>query len=161
LQSGFVSASSDGTINFWSFTNLIEPAETMVIPGAHISSISVVPSSQTLLVGDENGSIYAVMSQSSSGSRSVKRSIVNLGNPKSNQSDSPGHYGNVTGLSTKHILKGDNTVGISKGFPRGINGLFLSCGVDWTTKLWAPAYSDKPLLNFLSHSYDYMSDVQW
>lgn len=161
LDSGFVSASSDGTINFWSFANLIEPAETLVIPNAHISSISVVPSSQTILVGDENGSIYGVVSQSSSGGRSVKRSIVNLDNSKSNQSDSSRHYGNVTGLATKPTMKGDNTIGISKGFPRGINGLFMSCGVDWTTKLWAPAYSDKPLLNFLSHSYDYMSDVQW
>mmetsp|Transcript_676 Transcript_676/g.863 ORF Transcript_676/g.863 Transcript_676/m.863 type:complete len:136 (+) Transcript_676:432-839(+) len=29
------------------------------------------------------------------------------------------------------------------------------------SKLWTPAYSDKPLLNLLSHSYDYMCDVQW
>jgi dynein intermediate chain len=50
---------------------------------------------------------------------------------------------------------------LSKGFARGAHGLVLSCGVDWTTKLWAPAYADKPLLNLLSHSYDYMSDVQW
>merc|ERR1712154_326197 len=27
--------------------------------------------------------------------------------------------------------------------------------------LWAPAYTDKPILTLLSHSYDYMCDVQW
>ena len=45
--------------------------------------------------------------------------------------------------------------------PRGVGGLVLSSGVDWTVKLWHPVYSESPLLSMVSHSYDYMSHVQW
>ena len=150
-------------MNFWSLANLMEPAETVVIPGANFSSLTVAPESNTLLLGDENGSIHAILPSTSGGSRSSKRSIVKIYDSEKD-TESLGHYGNVTGLATKPALKTDkdnNTVGFSKGFARGAHGLVLSCGVDWTTKLWAPAYSEKPLLNLLSHSYDYMSDVQW
>jgi dynein intermediate chain, cytosolic len=51
--------------------------------------------------------------------------------------------------------------GLTKGFLRGSGGLVLSAGVDWTVKLWAPGYRDTPLMSIVSHSYDYMSDVQW
>eukprot|EP00568_Trieres_chinensis_P005888 CAMPEP_0183296076 /NCGR_PEP_ID=MMETSP0160_2-20130417/3792_1 /TAXON_ID=2839 ORGANISM="Odontella Sinensis, Strain Grunow 1884" /NCGR_SAMPLE_ID=MMETSP0160_2 /ASSEMBLY_ACC=CAM_ASM_000250 /LENGTH=179 /DNA_ID=CAMNT_0025457651 /DNA_START=1 /DNA_END=540 /DNA_ORIENTATION=- len=73
----------------------------------------------------------------------------------------------VTGVSTKiaasHSAGGTTTPGgqISRGFLRGARGLVLTCGVDWTTRLWAPAHSDAPLLTLPSHSYDYMSDVRW
>ncbi|KAK1743531.1 cytoplasmic dynein intermediate chain-like protein [Skeletonema marinoi] len=50
---------------------------------------------------------------------------------------------------------------MSKGFLRGAGGLLVTTGVDWSTKLWAPGYTDAPLMSFLSNSYDYMSDVQW
>jgi dynein intermediate chain len=86
---------------------------------------------------------------------------VKLNSSDQGESDAFGHYGNVTSIATKPALKTDSSVALSKGFARGAHGLVLSCGVDWTTKLWAPAYADKPLLNLLSHSYDYMSDVQW
>jgi dynein intermediate chain len=158
LQSGFVSAASDGTVNFWSPANLMEPAETLVVPGVNISSLAVAPGSETLLVGDESGSMHAILPSTSSSS---KRTIVKLNSDAKDGIDSSGHYGNVTGLSTKPPLKKDSSVGISKGFARGAHGLVLSSGVDWQTILWAPAYTDKPLLNFLSHSYDYMSDAKW
>ena len=78
---------------------------------------------------------------------------------------SESHFGNVTGLATKVMPKGlvdgDDRVPLSRGYVRGVHGLVLSCGIDWTTKLWAPAYTDKPILTLLSHSYDYMCDVQW
>ncbi len=157
-QSGFVSASTDGTVNFWSPANLMEPAETIVIPGVNISSLAVAPGNETLLVGDESGDIYAILPTTSSSS---KRSIVKMNSDSKSGIDSSGHYGNVTGLSTKPPLKKESSVGISKGFARGAQGLVLSSGVDWQTLLWAPAYTDKPLLSFLSHSYDYMSDVKW
>ena len=73
---------------------------------------------------------------------------------------SEGHYGMVTSLSTKS-QKASARAGLSKGFLRGSGGMFLSAGVDWTVKMWAPAYGDKPLLSLVSHSYDYMSDVKW
>ena len=139
----------------------MEPAETIVVPGANISSLTVAPESQTLLVGDESGSIHAIFPSSSSGGRSSKRTIVKFNSSDQGESDAFGHYGNVTSIATKPALKTDSSVALSKGFARGAHGLVLSCGVDWTTKLWAPAYADKPLLNLLSHAYDYMSDVQW
>lgn len=168
-KAGFVTAASDGVVNFWSLANLIEPAESLKIPSANLTSIAVAPESQSIIAGDECGSMYAIVS-SSSGTRSSsststsRRSIRKIyGGTKQPGDNNMGHYGPLTGLSTKVTSKVDdvNGISLSKGFACGTKGMVLTCGVDWTTKLWAPAYSDKPLLNLLSHSYDYMSDVQW
>jgi dynein intermediate chain, cytosolic len=50
-----------------------------------------------------------------------------------------GHFGLVTALSIKKKM-------------------LLSAGVDWTIRL---SKNDKPLWSMVSHSYDYMCDVQW
>jgi dynein intermediate chain len=198
--SGLVTAASDGQLNFWSFSNLYDPAESIVVQGANISSLAIAPETQSILVGDECGNIHAISSSNASnsannggttiedtsnstkitsrtsgGSSSTRRFIRKLqpnlkstpGNemssiPSSQESQLACHYGMVTGLSTRNHVKGNQSaIGLSRGFARGAKGLVLSCGVDWTVKLWSPAISDKPLLTFLSHSYDYMSDVQW
>jgi dynein intermediate chain, cytosolic len=103
------------------------------------------------------------------------------------------HFGVVTALSAK-VFKGSASAAAysrtSTGLLRGSGGLVLSAGVDWTTKLWAPAYAVAaaqsggaggggaptssgtssrhqqqqplmPLWSATSHSYDYMSDVKW
>jgi len=199
--SALVTASSDGKVNFWSPSNLRDPAETILLPG-NISSLAIAPESQSILLGDESGSMHTIVSSSSTGGRShnIRRTTRTLndtnadaggtknstGDGGSGDSSSGGggdaqkpataaatgssrHFGMVTGLSTKKTSmlpkagsgSGSGGVSLSRGFVRGANGLALSCGVDWTTKLWAPAYSDKPLMNLLSHSYDYMCDVQW
>ena len=94
--------------------------------------------------------------------------------------DESGHYGMVTAVAsrpaivnngnTRSSMKettssmmavGGSSGGMSKGFLRGAGGLLITTGVDWSTKLWAPGYSDAPLMSFLSNSYDYMCDVQW
>lgn len=85
-----------------------------------------------------------------------------------------GHYGMVTAVATRPTMANSRTGnkettsssglgggGSSRGFQRGVGGLMVTTGVDWSTKLWAPAYSNAPLLSFLSNSYDYMCDVQW
>ncbi len=85
-----------------------------------------------------------------------------------------GHYGMVTAVAarpaianntnTRSSMKETTTTSssdMSKGFLRGAGGLIVTTGVDWSTKLWAPGYTDAPLMSFLSNSYDYMSDVQW
>jgi len=86
-----------------------------------------------------------------------------------------GHYGMVTAVAarpaianntnTRSSMKETTTTtsssDMSKGFLRGAGGLIVTTGVDWSTKLWAPGYTDAPLMSFLSNSYDYMSDVQW
>ncbi len=177
LQSGFVTAASDGTVNFWSLSNLIEPAESLKISGGNLTSIAVAPESQSIIAGDECGSMYAIVPSSTTttsttttagGSRSSssnsRRTVRKLNDGKKDPAINDfSHYGPVTGLSTKVTSKVDKDGGVSltRGFARGTRGMVLTCGVDWTTKLWAPAYSDKPLLNLLSHSYDYMCDVQW
>ena len=38
--------------------------------------------------------------------------------------------------------------------------LFLSCGADWTTKLWTTSQSDEPLLTF-NQSKDYVYSAKW
>jgi len=166
--SGFVTAASDGTVNFWSLANLMEPAETLIVPGVNLTSLAIAPECQSLLVGDERGSIYGIVSSSTSGGRSSssRRTVRKLkdatADAQQQQTNDFNHYGPVSGISTKLISKSDSDgISLSRGFARGAKGLVLTCGVDWTTKLWAPAYTDKPLLNFLSHSYDYMCDVQW
>jgi dynein intermediate chain len=173
IKSGFVTAASDGIVNFWSLSNLIEPAESLKIPGGNLTSISVAPESQSIIAGDECGSLYAIVSsstttsgggRSSTSSSTSRRTVRKLNNSKKDPGNSDlYHYGPVTGLSTRVTSNSNKTDGVSlsRGFARGAKGMVLTCGVDWTTKLWAPAYSDKPLLSLLSHSYDYMCDVQW
>jgi len=85
-----------------------------------------------------------------------------------------GHYGMVTSVATRPIMPPTGSTprlgnkettselgGSSKGFSRGAGGLMVTTGVDWSTKLWAPSYTDAPLMSFLSNSYDYMCDAQW
>ena len=85
-----------------------------------------------------------------------------------------GHYGMVTSVATRPTMPTMNSPrlsnnkettsnlgGTSKGFLRGAGGLMVTTGVDWSTKLWAPAYTERPLMSFLSNSYDYMCDAQW
>uniref|UniRef100_A0A7S2H4K4 Dynein intermediate chain n=1 Tax=Helicotheca tamesis TaxID=374047 RepID=A0A7S2H4K4_9STRA len=163
--SGLVTAATDGRLNFWSLANLRDPAESLKV-GANVSSLAVAPESNTVVCGDESGGMHTILastgaatSQSSSSTRSgTSRRVVRKLEAGDDGAD--GHFGMVTGLATK-VLPRHSSKGIAKGFLRGSSGLVLTTGVDWTTKLWAPAYTDKPLLSFLSHSYDYMCDAQW
>ena len=105
------------------------------------------------------GNFYTIQSNQTTlgggGGQRSKRKVAKL---DAGPADS--HFGMITALSTKSH-KAAARAGLTKGFLRGSGGLFLSAGVDWTVKLWGPAYTDKPLLSLVSHSYDYMSDVQW
>ena len=123
-----------------------------------MSCLAVAPESESLVCGDEMGNLYTIQSNQTTlggGGQRSKRKVTKL-DPGSDE----GHYGMITALSTK-TLKASARAGLTKGFLRGSGGLFLSAGVDWTVKLWGPAYTDKPLMSLVSHSYDYMSDVQW
>jgi dynein intermediate chain len=157
-----VTASTEGRVNFWSLANLREPAESTQV-GDSVSCFAVVPESEALMLGDENGSLYTVQSSSSTGGQRSSRKQTRKLDPTDAQGENAGHFGMVTSLSTKTLKRGATAraAGISKGILRGSGGLVLSSGVDWTVKLWAPAYSDAPLISLVSHSYDYMSDVKW
>jgi len=154
---GLVTGATDGRVNFWSLANLRDPAESMQI-GDSVSCLAVSPESETLVCGDEMGTLYAIQSNQSTigGGRERSRRQVRKLDPGSSE----GHFGMISAVSTK-TLKSSARAALTKGFLRGSGGLLLSAGVDWTVKVWAPAYTDKPLLSVVSHSYDYMSDAQW
>ena len=189
-------------------TNLRDPAESIQV-GDSISCLAVLPESETIVVGDEHGTMYTVASPNTSttansnigmgdtsttasgkhspvppstttsssmlgggggGQRVSRRQVKKL--DMSGEDDIHlGHYGMITSISAKlrSSMKSNSSNSnnphmgtTSKGFFRGIGGLLVSSGVDWTVKLWGPAYhSDKPLMSYVSHSYDYMSDVSW
>jgi len=153
---GLVTAATDGRVNFWSLANLRDPVESIQI-GDSVSCLAVSPESGNIICGDDTGSIYTVQSPNASlsgGGQRSRRQVRKL------ECGEKGHFGMVTSVATKN-LKSAARAGLSRGFLRGSGGLFLSSGVDWTVKLWAPAYTDKALLSLVSHSYDYMSDIQW
>lgn len=156
---GLVSASTDGRVNYWSLGNLREPVESIQV-GESVSCFGVAPESDTLLLGDEHGLLYSI--STSEGQRSSRKHLRKF-DSTDKEGDALGHYGMVTSISTKVLKSGSSlrTAGLSKGFLRGTGGLVLTSGVDWTVKLWCPAYSDSPLMSFVSHSYDYMCDAKW
>eukprot|EP00429_Kryptoperidinium_foliaceum_P009922 CAMPEP_0176004356 /NCGR_PEP_ID=MMETSP0120_2-20121206/1651_1 /TAXON_ID=160619 /ORGANISM="Kryptoperidinium foliaceum, Strain CCMP 1326" /LENGTH=647 /DNA_ID=CAMNT_0017337035 /DNA_START=208 /DNA_END=2151 /DNA_ORIENTATION=+ len=151
---GLVTGALDGRINFWSMANLRDPAESLQL-GENVSCLAVAPESETLVCGDDTGNLYTIQSNQSSlgggGGQRSKRKAAKL-----EPGESESHFGMITALSTKSMKAAARA-----GFLRGSGGLVLTAGVDWTVKLWGPAYTDKPLLSLVSHSYDYISDVQW
>lgn len=157
-QAGLVTGATDGRVNFWSLANLRDPLESLQI-GDSVSCLAVSPETETLVCGDEMGTLYSISSsQSTLGGGSSQRSRRQVRKIDAGKAEC--HFGMITSVSTKK-LKAPARAGIQKGFLRGSGGLFLTSGVDWTVKMWSPAYTDKPLLSLVSHSYDYMSDVQW
>jgi len=154
--SGLVTGATDGRVNFWSLSNLRDPVESLQV-GESVSCLAVAPESETLVCADEMGTLYTVSSSQSTlgGGQRSRRQVRKI-----EAGADEIHFGMISAVSTK-TLKASARAGLTKGFLRGSGGLFLSSGVDWTVKLWAPAYTDKPLLSLVSHSYDYMSDVQW
>ena len=170
-----VTASTDGRVNFWSIANLRDPAESLQI-GDSASCCAIAPESESLLFGDGNGGLHTIQSASSTqGQRASRRTVRKFdvtssdpgaaaaGGDDGEKKTVSGHFGMITSVSSKTIPQGATarSAGLSKGFLRGSGGLVLTAGVDWSVKLWAPAYADQPLLSWVSNSYDYMSDVQW
>ena len=144
-----------------------------------------------IICGDERGGMHAIYLTAASagvGSSSLKRVVRTLRgggagaesgggmallDEESNNSSTDleniamgnGHYGMVTSVAARPPILGSGTPrsssGVFKGFLEGVGGLVVTTGVDWSTKLWAPAYTDEPLMSFLNNSYDYMCDAQW
>lgn len=157
LQAGLATGATDGRVNFWSLAALRDPVESLQVADS-LSCLAMAAESETLVCGDEMGRLYTIQSNMNSlggGGQRSKRKVAKL-----DPGTDGGHYGMISSVSTK-TLKSSTRAGLTKGFLRGSGGLFLTAGVDWTVKLWGPAYTDKPLLSLVSHSYDYMSDVQW
>ncbi|KAL3790522.1 hypothetical protein HJC23_007671 [Cyclotella cryptica] len=189
--SKLVTASSDGKINYWSVSNMREPIESfMVNANLSCLDVLHGSKNEGVVCGDEKGGLHAVYSTSAttgSGSSSLKRVLRTLhnggggfgmdtaaafdedpnGTDANEENIGIGHFGMVTSVASRPCMNNSNTPrsspseGVYKGFLRRAGGLVVTTGVDWTTKLWAPAYTDRPLMSFLSNSYDYMCDVQW
>ncbi|KAL7472951.1 hypothetical protein ACHAXS_013336 [Conticribra weissflogii] len=203
-----VTASSDGKVNYWSASNLREPAEHVMVPKANLSCLQVLPGGEGVVCGDERGGVHAIFASSGSsasvaaaggggGARKLvktlhagrfpggdgKWSSSTAADGKGDDYDASlekaadmGHFGMVTAVATRSSamnvrnsprLSNKETTssglggGLSRGFLSGVGGLMVTTGVDWSTKIWAPAYSNMPLLSYLSNSYDYMCDAQW
>lgn len=151
-------------------SNLREPVESIQVPGGSIACLAVAPESESLVLGDEQGSLFTVTASSSSANKKkasggLRRKQVRkleaaaVADSESDNTASNGHFGMVTSIATRPRIQ--TSTGLAKGFCRGSAGLVLTTGVDWTTQLWAPAYKDTPLVSWTSHSYDSVSDVQW
>lgn len=171
-----MTTSLDGRVNFWSMSNLREPVESIQVPGGSVSCLAVAPESESLIMGDDQGSLFTVTASSAAATanaaantkkktslrrkqvRKLELSAVDA-QDEANILSSNGHFGMVTSVATRPRIQ--TNTGLAKGFCRGSAGLVLTTGVDWTTQLWAPAYRDTPLLSWTSHSYDSVSDVQW
>jgi dynein intermediate chain len=192
-SSMLVTASSDGTVNYWSASNLREPVERVVID-ANLSCLDLLHGvSEGLLCGDERGGLHAVLPGTGRDGTGTSKRVVRVLHPggasaaglesgvgasaevgaaaaAEGPSETTGHYGVVTGVAARNVVPALRTprgvgaipsTSASRGFSRGLAGLVVTTGVDWSTKLWAPAHRDGPLTSFLSNSYDSMCDAQW
>lgn len=119
-----ISASTDGTICSWTLDMLAKPQETLELshpqhPKTDEVSITTMAfqgsETTTLLVGTEEGNIYAANRYDRAG---AKAGLLSNEVYKA-------HTGPVFGLDY-HPLAG----------PIDFSDLFLSCGVDWTVRLW-------------------------
>ena len=157
LQNGLVTSDTEGKINIWSLGQLREPIESLNLNN-HVSALTVAEG-DTIICGDDNGDLYSISASSIVTSRAStgtsRRAIKKFDTTENN------HFSLVSSIAAKSTQGSTSSKSMARGFAKGSAGLVLSCGLDWTTKIWAPAHSDNPILSFLSHSYDYSCDVQW
>ena len=104
-----------------------------------------------VVAGMEDGKIKTVISDESSRKQVVSEFGAGSGSGFgfSPMNANP-HFGPIMSLNL-HSSSKKSTAGISSnGFSRGSDGLLLSCGIDWTTKVFAPAFSETALLTIVS-----------
>jgi dynein intermediate chain, cytosolic len=161
-----LSASTDGTVCAWVLDMLAVPQETLLLTGpghGKTDEVSITcmafpeQETSTFYVGTEEGNIYCANRYDRAGS---KLGLIQ-------QEVYRGHNGPVMGIDF-HPSAG--TVDYSD--------LFLTCGVDWTLKLWrgkggnsSPSKSRSPTgglapttiqpLTSFEESDDYVFDVKW
>ena len=163
-----ISASTDGTVCAWTLDMLSRPQETLeLLHPAHnkTDEVSITAlgfpegETTTFWVGTEEGNIYSANRVDRAG---AKQGLVQNEVYK-------GHAGPVSGLDFHPVAGAVD-----------LSDLFLSCGVDWTVKLWRSKGSlvsnsaggavngagagnvnvNKPIFNF-KQAEDYVYDVKW
>lgn len=127
-----ISASTDGTVCSWTLDMLAKPQETLELtqpqhPKTDEVSVTSIAfqgnETTTLLVGTEEGNIYAANRYDRAGAKAglLPGEIYRA------------HSGPVLGVDY-HPLAG----------PIDFSDLFLSCGVDWTVRLWRSKNPNAP-----------------
>ncbi|GAA5836849.1 hypothetical protein JCM3766R1_006280 [Sporobolomyces carnicolor] len=125
-----ISASTDGTVCAWTLDMLARPQESLnLVHPAHTKTDEVSVTSlgfplgetTTFWVGTEEGNVYSANRYDRAGAKAGL-----------NQTEVyRGHSGPVTGMSF-HPVEGRVD----------LSDLFLTCGVDWTIKLWRAGLSN-------------------
>ncbi|POW19433.1 hypothetical protein PSHT_04701 [Puccinia striiformis] len=126
-----ISVSTDGTICTWALDMLAQPQDLIeVLNPSHHRTDEMSPTCfslpaneiNTIWFGTEEGNVYETNRFDRAGMKSgLIQSLVYKG-----------HSGPVLGIDF-HPLSG----------PVDFSDLFLTCGVDWTVKLWRPKGNDK------------------
>ena len=148
-DNNLISISTDGVLCEWSLSNLQMPINRYVLNPNNIYEqdkdslneigplcIGACQSSNSIIVGCDENDIYN----------------IKLEEKKYNVIDSyKGSKGPILCVDPHPLSpEGGNT----------FSDLFLSCGADWTTKLWSTSQSDVPLLTF-NQSKDYVYSTKW
>ena len=148
-DNNLISISTDGVLCEWSLSNLQMPINRYVLNPYNMyeqdkdSSNEIGPlcvgacqSSNSIIIGCDENDIYN----------------IKLEDKKYNVIDSyKGSKGPIFCVDPHPLSpEGGNT----------FSDLFLSCGADWTTKLWSTSQPDEPLLTF-NQSKDYVYSTKW
>ena len=148
-DNNLISISTDGVLCEWSLSNLQMPINRYVLNPNNMyeldkdSSNEIGPlcvgacqSSNSIIIGCDENDIYN----------------IKLEEKKYNVIDSyKGSKGPIFCVDPHPLSpEGGNT----------FSDLFLSCGADWTTKLWSTSQPDEPLLTF-NQSKDYVYSTKW
>ena len=149
-DNNLISISTDGVLCEWSLSNLSMPINRYVL-----NSNEIFEQDKDNL--NEIGPLCIGAFQSTSNSIIIGCDVNDIYNIKLDEK----RYNIID------IFKGNNgpifCVDPHPLSPEGGNifsDLFLSCGADWTTKLWSTSLSDEPLLVF-NQSKDYVYSAKW
>ena len=147
-DNNLISVSTDGVMCEWSLSNLSAPINRYVIkPNDKFEedkdnlnelgplSIGACQSNNSFIIGCDESDIYN----------------IKLEEKRYNIIDTyKGGKGPIFCVAPHPFTEGDNT----------FSDLFLSCGADWTTKLWSTSQPEEPLLTF-NQSKDYVYSAKW
>ena len=149
-DNNLISISTDGVLCEWTLSNLSAPINRYVL-------------NPNLMFEQDKDNLNEIGPICVSVSQSVNNSIIigcdenNIYNIK--LEDKRYNVNNIFGGNKGPIFCVDNHP-ISPDGGKDFCDLFLSCGADWTTKLWSTSQPEEPLLTF-AQSKDYVYSVKW
>ena len=149
-DNNLISISTDGVLCEWSLSNLSMPINRYVL-------------NPNLMFDQDKDNLNEIGPICISASQAVDNSII-LGCDENNiynikLEEKRYNLIDTFGGSKGPIFCVDNHP-ISPDGSKDFCDLFLSCGADWTTKLWSTSQPEEPLLTF-TQSKDYVYSVKW